>query len=410
VALLSCGAAIDEVNTIRKHISGISGGRLAAAVAAAGARSLTTLVVSDVIGDRLESIGSGPTVPDPTTFDHCAAVMSAYPQVRATCLLSLSLPPSQQMLTLAGSRGRQLLPHRCSTLHLPPPPLLHTLPPAVVAHLHAAHPDTETPKAVAAPGHATGGHVVSDLGAADPWATVEVVSSNGVALTAIAREARAMGLGVAVLTTHMCGEAKEVGRMLAGIAVDVATGNPAVTLPPPPCLVLAGGETTVTLTDAPIGSVGGRNQECALAAAIAMASSHAGADLAARREVDAIVTCFATDGGDGPTDSAGAVVSVPWLWAASSRHHDGDGSRTSMPITATAAAAAGAHAVAAHDSYGWMAAARECGTWSMGADGDRAAAGTDGGRIMWGPTGGNVMDVALIAVAPVGWNPRSPAL
>ncbi len=230
--LLRSGANIVEINTIRKHLSRIKGGQLARAVSPA---RLATVLVSDIVGSPLDAIASGPTVPDPTTFADALAVLQKYQ-------------------------------------------LTERVPPAVLATLRrgAAGELPETPK----PG--------------DPAfaaAQTTVIADNAMAARAAVEEAEALGFRARLLSTYIEGEAREVGRVFAGIAREiVATGNP---LAPPACVV-CGGETTVTVTGA---GRGGRNQEVALSAGRALAGLS-----------EALVVSFATDGTDGPTDSAGAVA------------------------------------------------------------------------------------------------------
>jgi glycerate 2-kinase len=219
-ALLRSGATIDELNTVRKHLSQVKGGQLARLAAPA---TLVTLVLSDVVGDPLPVIASGPTVADPTTVADARQVLAR---------------------------------HR---LDLVMPTLLR-----------------ETPKADD-PAFAAGYHVL--------------VGSNRQAAEAAACRARELGYHTLLLTTYIEGEAREVARVAAALAKGVrAECDP---LPPPACLIW-GGETTVTIRG---DGRGGRNQELALAAAIAL-DGWPGVTLLA----------LATDGGDGPTDAAGAVV------------------------------------------------------------------------------------------------------
>lgn len=231
--LLASGATIHEINALRKHLSLLKGGRLAAAVAPA---TLLTLVLSDVVGSPLDVIASGPTVADTSTWADAWAVVERYN-------------------------------------------LADRLPPAVWAYLQAglAGAVPETPK----PG--------------DPLfarSQVCLVGDNAVAATAAAAAATRQGYHSLILTTFLEGEAREVARVAVALAREVQThGRPA---PPPACLIL-GGETTVTLE--PQSGRGGRNQELALAAAIALAGTR-GITLVA----------LATDGTDGPTDAAGGVV------------------------------------------------------------------------------------------------------
>jgi hydroxypyruvate reductase len=225
-ALLACGATISEMNTVRKHLSGIKGGRLAAA--AAPARVLS-LAISDVPGDDPAVIASGPTVADPTTFAEAAAILARY-----------GIDP----------------------------------PPSVAAHLAAAV--AETPK----PG---------SLGNAD----FRLIATPAMALAAAADTARRLGLAPLILGDALQGESREMGTVLAGIALSVRTHRQPL---PPPALLLSGGETTVTIRGGKAGR-GGRNSEFLLGLGVALAGA-AGIWAAAGD----------TDGIDGTEDAAGAVL------------------------------------------------------------------------------------------------------
>jgi glycerate 2-kinase len=231
-ALLGCGAAIGEINTLRKHLDQVKGGGLARMAHPA---TLVTLILSDVVGNPLDVIASGPTVPDPTTFADAYAVLERYD-------------------------------------------IVATAPPPVVAHLRRG----------------IAGEIAETLKPGDTrFDRVEnlVVGSNAQAADAAIAAAAAEGFNTILLTTYLQGEAREVGRALAAVARELAaTGRP---IQRPACVVV-GGETTVTLRG---NGLGGRNQELALAAV---------ADLAGLPAV-ALIT-LATDGGDGPTDAAGAVA------------------------------------------------------------------------------------------------------
>lgn len=230
--LLKSGATINEMNAVRKHLSLVQGGRLAGAARGA---SLLSLLVSDVVGSPLDVIASGPTCPDPTTFGGALAVLEKYA-------------------------------------------LMATAPEAPLERLRrgAAGEIPETPK----PG--------------DPiFARVRhvVVADNEIAAQAAVAAAAESGLAAQLISTHVEGEAREVARVFAGIAKDLASkGRP---LPPPACLVF-GGETTVTVKGS---GKGGRNQEMALAAAIGL-----------QGVPDVAILCLATDGTDGPTDAAGGLI------------------------------------------------------------------------------------------------------
>lgn len=232
-ALLACGATINEINCLRKHCSAVKGGQLARAVAPA---TLITLALSDVIGSPLDVIASGPTVPDASTWADAWAVVEKYE-------------------------------------------LATKLPSAIIARLRAglAGALADTPKADD-PAFVTTQNVI--------------VADNRVAAEAALAQARALGYNAMLLTTYVEGEAAQVAKVAVALAKEVqATGQP---LPTPACLIL-GGETTVTLGANP--GRGGRNQELALAAAVALQNTP-GVTLVA----------LATDGSDGPTDSAGGLA------------------------------------------------------------------------------------------------------
>jgi hydroxypyruvate reductase len=204
--LLRSGATIQEVNTVRKHLSRLKGGQLAKAVAPA---RLAVLVLSDVIGNPLDAIASGPAAPDPTTFADALAIVHRY-----------AIEPK--------------------------------MPVSALDHLRrgAAGEIPETPK----PG--------------DPVfarAQTVIIGSNEHAARAAAAAARHEGYRTLLLTTSLDGEAREAGRLLASMARSVQdTGLP---VRPPACLV-AGGEVTVTVRG---NGRGGRCQELALSAALSIA-------------------------------------------------------------------------------------------------------------------------------------------
>jgi glycerate 2-kinase len=226
-ALLRSGASIGEVNTVRRHLSRIGGGRLAAATCPA---RLLTLVVSDVVGSPLDVVASGPTVPDPTTYADALDVL-ARREVAA--------------------------------------------PPAVVRHLQAG-----------AAGAIPDGPPPGDRAFAR--ATTVVVADNADALIGAGGEAERLGYRVRVARRPLEGEAREaVARIVAAAARDARSDAG-------PAALLWGGETTVSVRG---GGTGGRNQELALAAAVLM-DGGSGTVLAA----------LGTDGVDGPTDAAGAIV------------------------------------------------------------------------------------------------------
>jgi glycerate 2-kinase len=232
-ALLACGATIDAINCLRKHLSMVKGGQLARAASPA---ALVTLVLSDVVGSPLDVIASGPTVPDRSTWADAWAVVARYD-------LEQRLPATVLARLQAGARGE-----------LP-----------------------DTPK--------SGDPIFINV-------RTVIVGDNRVAAEAARQRATELGYHALLLTTFVEGEAREVARVTAALAKEVRSSEQPA--PPPACLIL-GGETTVTL-GAHSGH-GGRNQELALAAALTL-EGLSGVTVAA----------LATDGSDGPTDSAGGII------------------------------------------------------------------------------------------------------
>ena len=230
-ALLASGASIDEINCVRKHLSAIKGGRLAAAAYPA---RLVALLISDVPGDDPAIIASGPTVADPTTFADARAILAKY-----------GITP----------------------------------PAAVAAHLAAAR--AETPK----PG--------------DPRlqrTETHIIATPQNSLTAAAGIAKSAGFAPLILGDSIEGESREVARVFAGIARQARNFvQPAR----PPCILLSGGETTVTIHGK---GRGGRNVEFLLALAIA---------LKGQKQTWAIAGD--TDGVDGAEEIAGAIVTPDTL-------------------------------------------------------------------------------------------------
>lgn len=225
--LLRCGAPIGEINAVRKHLSAIKGGRLAAA---AWPAPVATLMISDVPGDDPSVIASGPTVPDPSTFADALAVVDKY---------GIAVPA------------------------------------AVRAHLQRA--EDESPK--------PGDHRLAR-------STATLIATPQAALDAAAAAARAAGITPVVLGNAIEGEAREVARVMAAMARQAAAhGQPS----PPPCVLLSGGETTVTVRGQ---GRGGRNAEFLLALAVALDGQPGIWGIACD-----------TDGIDGTEDNAGALLS-----------------------------------------------------------------------------------------------------
>jgi glycerate 2-kinase len=204
--LLACGADIKEINALRKHISAIKGGQLARLAHPAAVMSL---MLSDVIGDDIDVIGSGPTVADASTFGQVKSILDKYE-------LWDRVPASVRQRIEAGLAGE-----------IP-----------------------ETPKA----GEAAFARTRN-----------RIVGSNDIAVRAAAERARKLGFRTLVLSTFVEGETREVARMHAAIAREIVRSGRPVRAP---ACIITGGETTVTLKGE---GLGGRNQEFVLAAAIDIA-------------------------------------------------------------------------------------------------------------------------------------------
>jgi len=230
-ALLKSGATINEINTVRKHISDFKGGWLAKKAYPA---TILNLILSDVVGDPLDFIASGPTVPDSTTFSDAVNVLKKHKIWNAA-------PASVRKILSDGEKGLE----------------------------------PETPK--------TGDEAFRKV-------QNVVIGNNRSASQSACAYLRSKGLDALLLTATMEGEARHVGTVLASVADEVcASGNPVAR----PAGVVAGGETTVVVTGK---GRGGRNQEIALSASRKLKS-----------DGTALVS-VSTDGVDGPTDAAGAVV------------------------------------------------------------------------------------------------------
>lgn len=284
--LLRCGASIHELNAVRKHLSVFSGGQLARAAQPA---TVISLIVSDVVGDDLDVIASGPTAPDASTYGQCLDIIARYA-------------------------------------------LTNQLPPAVLAHLQAgvAGKQPETPKAT------------------DPlWRNVRnyLVATLPQALHAAAEEAARLGFIPKILGHEFCGEARDTAVNLIEIARssarELAQGSP-------PLCLLAGGETTVSLKGS---GKGGRNQEMALAASLAL-----------QDQPDICALFAGTDGTDGPTDAAGGYACGNTVCLAAAQGLDAEG------------------CLVANDSYPFL---KQCGR-----------------LLKTGPTRTNVMDMSIILVFP----------
>jgi glycerate-2-kinase len=282
--LLKCGATINEINTVRKHISAFKGGQLAKTAYPA---TILGLLLSDVLGDPLDVIASGPTVPDSSTFEEAVKILKSYD-------LWEKIPGSIKKVLLEGEKG-----------------LID-----------------ETPK--------KGDPIFEKVHNV-------VIGNNRLACQATIKAMKKSGLNTMFLSSFLEGEAREVGTALAALVKEVlASGNPL----PPPVGIVVGGETTVTVTGR---GKGGRNQELALAAALRIE----GLD-------KVVIASISTDGVDGPTDAAGALVDGETM-----RHSKGLGLEAGMFIKN-------------NDSYDFFSRV--------------------GGLIYTGPTGTNVNDITMIIV------------
>lgn len=277
-ALLESGATIHEVNAVRKHCSALKGGGLARAAAPA---AVACLVLSDVVGNDLDVVASGPFVPDSSTFEDALDVLDRY---------GVDVPRTVRARLERGAAG-----------DLP-----------------------ETPKPGDSAFERVSTHVLAD----------------GYAAVAAARDAaRDAGYAAMVLSTRVRGEAREAAKTHVAVAEEaLATGNPVE----PPAVVVSGGETTVTVRG---DGEGGPNQEFALSAAAEL------------RDEGVVVAAVDTDGVDGSTDAAGAIVDA-----------------------ATADERAARDALGRNDARPALAAA--------------------GALVETGPTGTNVNDLRVVVVDP----------
>jgi glycerate-2-kinase len=283
--LLRSGTTIQEINGVRKHLSTLKGGRLLTATKA----RVIGLILSDVLGDDLSSVGSGPTAPDPTTYADACAVLRRY-------VLWDKVPGSVRAHLLKGAAGR-------------------------IAE--SPKPDARLFRRV----------------------QNQLIGNNRTAVEAVAQEARSAGVQPLLLTSSLTGEAREAAKTFGAIAREIVASSRPVARP---ALAIAGGELTVTISGKGRG-LGGRAQEFALAAA---------------REIAGLprvwIAAFGTDGTDGPTDAAGAVV---------------DGQTVAKALRAGLPPF---NALARHDSYRFFKKV--------------------GGHIVTGPTGTNVNDLYLLLV------------
>ncbi|TRO54314.1 glycerate kinase [Candidatus Bathyarchaeota archaeon] len=279
--LLKAGATINELNAVRKHLSAFKGGQLARASQPA---KVVSLILSDVVGSPLDVIASGPTSPDPTTFEDAINVLKKYGVWE-------DVSRSVRKKLEEGEMGE--MPDTPKT----DDPLFQNV------------------------------HNV-------------VVASNVTASVRAKEEAERLGYNAQLLTTRLEGEARHAGVFIAGLSKGIIFDG--VPLKPPAALVI-GGETTVKVRGR---GVGGRNQELALGAAQTISG------------LDCVVAALGTDGIDGPTDAAGAIV-------------DGETARRARELGLNL----GLH-LEANDSYNFFKAMED--------------------HILTGPTGTNVNDLTIV--------------
>ncbi len=282
--LLACGASIDEINAVRKHIASSKGGQMARAAFPA---TIVNLMLSDVVGDKMDVIASGPFVPDTSTFKDVWGIFKKYD--------------------------------------------LKDIPAVIQEHMKAGLDGQipETPKE---------NDKIFDR------VFNLIVGSNILALEAASAKAKELGYETLILSSMVEGETREVARVHTAMAKEIVkTGRP---IPPPACII-SGGETTVTIRG---DGLGGRNQEFCLAACLDLV------ELPPR----VVVLSGGTDGNDGPTDAAGALVD---------------------PLTVTRGKDAGMEAaefLGRNDAYHFFEKTSDL--------------------LMTGPTNTNVMDVRLVLV------------
>ena len=292
--LLRSGAEINEINTVRKHISAIKGGRLAQKLYPS---TILTFIISDVVGDKLDAIASGPTVPDTTTYEDAKGVLLKH---------DIWNRVSARVRTLINSGLEDRI--------------------------------NETPK----PGSKIFANVFNIL-----------LGNNMKSCLAAASSLKKSGFNTLVLSTHVRGEAKEVGKICAGILSDIRANSLPIS---PPAAIVLGGETTVTMSGH---GKGGRNQELVLSTASEMKDIE-----------DVVVASMGTDGIDGPTDAAGAIADDYSIWRAQK-----------LGVNPS-------NSLRTHNSYFFFKQL--------------------GDLLITGPTGTNVNDITILAVPTLQSKRRSP--
>lgn len=239
-ALLRSGATINEINAVRKHLSLIKGGQFVRYV---NSTEVISLIISDVVGDPLDVIASGPTAPDPTTYYEAIRILQRYK-------LWATIPENVRFHLQMGAKGNR----------------------------------PETPK--------VGDKIFRKVNNV-------IVGSNRIATTASYEKAKELGYNALFLSSYLEGETRHVGTALASLLQEVRASNNPV---PRPAAIIAGGETTVTVTGT---GKGGRNQELVLSASMKI-----------RGLQGVAIISIGTDGIDGPTDAAGAIADGKTLFRA----------------------------------------------------------------------------------------------
>lgn len=244
--LMKRGADIFELNAVRKRFSKVKGGKLLRFIRS---RKVASLIISDVVGDRLDTIASGPTAPDETTFADVYKILVKY-----------------GLWSELGKNMRGIIEKGLSSSL------------------------EDTPK----PGNPIFNNVVNII-----------VASNRIVLEAMARRAREAGFNTLILTSMLEGEAREVGRVLASIIKSIDLHSLPIQKP---AALLAGGETVVTVRGS---GTGGRNQELCLSLAVSIRGMN-----------NAVAICIGSDGIDGISPAAGAIIDGSMYYEAVSKGLD----------------------------------------------------------------------------------------
>ncbi len=283
--LMRSGASIRELNTVRKHLSLFKGGGLARA--ASQSRAVITLIISDVIGDPLDVIASGPTVEDTSTATDALEVLERFrahpPQIPEAVRSALRPKRSKLSPLPLGEGGRRPGEGRTA---------IDSQISANPAKGHALPVTTSTAACIPHPSPLTKGEGTP----ARPLVHNHVIGNNATALEAAAEKARALGFAVRSYGSNNAGNAQAIGREFAELCRRIRDGQAEVISP---VCVLSGGEPVVNLVATEQPRKGGRNQEVALAALQHLWSG--GLDGIA-------ILSGGTDGEDGPTNAAGAVI------------------------------------------------------------------------------------------------------